>query len=91
MCSTSPQSASPGLEGSLLRFPIGLMELSCLCLSAVAAVIIRLLVVGFTSGRIPEIAANRILLKNISVIGVFLGSHLMKTPQIFPQILAVLY
>jgi len=30
----------------------------------------RLLTVGFASGRIPEIAANRILLKNISVIGV---------------------
>ncbi|MEO6198213.1 MAG: NADPH:quinone oxidoreductase family protein [Dehalococcoidia bacterium] len=30
----------------------------------------RLLVVGFAGGRIPEIAANRILLKNISIIGV---------------------
>jgi NADPH2:quinone reductase len=30
----------------------------------------RLLVVGFAAGRIPEIAANRILLKNISVVGV---------------------
>ena len=29
----------------------------------------RLLVVGFTSGRIPSIAANRILLKNIAVVG----------------------
>lgn len=30
----------------------------------------RLVVVGFTSGRIPEIAANRILLKNIGILGV---------------------
>jgi NADPH2:quinone reductase len=30
----------------------------------------RLLVIGFASGRIPEIATNRILLKNISVVGV---------------------
>jgi NADPH2:quinone reductase len=29
----------------------------------------RLVVIGFTSGRIPSIAANRILLKNISVVG----------------------
>ena len=36
----------------------------------------RLLVVGFASGRIPEIAANRILLKNMSVVGVFWGRHL---------------
>ena len=36
----------------------------------------RLLVVGFASGRIPHIAANRILLKNMSVVGVFWGRHL---------------
>lgn len=36
----------------------------------------RLLVVGFTSGRVPQIAANRILLKNMSVVGVFWGRHL---------------
>jgi hypothetical protein len=30
----------------------------------------RLLTVGFASGRIPEIAVNRILLKNIAIIGV---------------------
>jgi NADPH2:quinone reductase len=30
----------------------------------------RLLTVGYASGRIPEIAANRVLLKNISVVGV---------------------
>lgn len=33
----------------------------------------RLLVVGFASGRIPEAAANRLLLKGCSVIGVFWG------------------
>lgn len=33
----------------------------------------RLLIVGFASGRIPSIAANRILLKSISVIGVYWG------------------
>src|SRR5439155_469942 len=30
----------------------------------------RLLLIGFTSGRIGEVAANRVLLKNISVVGV---------------------
>lgn len=33
----------------------------------------RLLVIGFASGRIPTVAANRILLKNISIVGVFWG------------------
>jgi NADPH2:quinone reductase len=35
----------------------------------------RLLVVGFASGRIPSIAVNRILLKNMSVVGVLWGNH----------------
>ena len=33
----------------------------------------RLLVMGFTSGRIPEVATNLMLLKNAAVIGVFFG------------------
>jgi NADPH:quinone reductase len=33
----------------------------------------RLVVVGFTSGKIPNIAANRVLLKHISVVGVHFG------------------
>lgn len=35
----------------------------------------RILVVGFAGGRIAEIATNRILLKNLSVIGVHWGSY----------------
>jgi len=41
----------------------------------------RLLVIGFASGRIPEIAANRILLKNMSVVGVFWGGRGLKDQQ----------
>ncbi|HSE94656.1 MAG TPA: zinc-binding dehydrogenase, partial [Methylomirabilota bacterium] len=35
----------------------------------------RLLVIGFAGGRIPSIAANRVLLKNISVVGVHWGLY----------------
>jgi NADPH:quinone reductase len=35
----------------------------------------RLLVIGFAGGRIPTIAANRIMLKNISVIGLNWGAY----------------
>ena len=41
----------------------------------------RLLVVGFASGRIPSIAANRILLKNMSVVGVLWGNHVKAHPE----------
>lgn len=38
----------------------------------------RLLVIGFTSGRIPEAPANHILLKNYSIVGVHWGAHLAR-------------
>jgi NADPH2:quinone reductase len=41
----------------------------------------RLLVIGFASGRIPEVAANRILLKNISIIGLFWGAYMTRDPK----------
>lgn len=40
----------------------------------------RLLVVGFASGRIPTLAANRALLKNMSLVGVFWGRHCDEHP-----------
>ncbi|EEF22859.1 quinone oxidoreductase, putative [Ricinus communis] len=40
----------------------------------------RLLVVGFTSGRIPEIAVNRALIKGFSVVGVRAGEYTRRFP-----------
>lgn len=40
----------------------------------------RLLVVGFTSGRIPEYKANLALLKGSSMVGVFLGRFRKEEP-----------
>ncbi len=36
--------------------------------------------IGFASGRIPTIAANRILLKNISIVGALWGGHVQRHP-----------
>ncbi|MGH8531028.1 MAG: NADPH:quinone oxidoreductase family protein [Nevskiales bacterium] len=41
----------------------------------------RLLVIGFASGPIPSIAANRLLLKSCSLVGVFWGASMMREPQ----------
>lgn len=41
----------------------------------------RLLVIGFAGGRIPEVKANRILLKNISVVGVHWGAYARNEPE----------
>jgi NADPH2:quinone reductase len=40
----------------------------------------RLLVVGFTSGRIPQAPTNHVLLKNYSVVGVHWGGELGREP-----------
>lgn len=42
----------------------------------------RYLVIGFASGRIPEVAANRFLLKNSSLVGVYWGGLSFTKPQV---------
>jgi NADPH:quinone reductase len=46
----------------------------------------RVLVVGFAGGRIPEVAVNRLLLRNIDVVGVAWGAFLMTDPALTPTI-----
>lgn len=41
----------------------------------------RLLVIGFTSGRIPDAPANHILLKNYDIVGVHWGARLGRDPE----------
>jgi NADPH2:quinone reductase len=41
----------------------------------------RILVVGFTSGRIPQLPANLALLKGSSIVGVFYGRFNQEQPQ----------
>ena len=42
----------------------------------------RLLVIGFSSGRIPEVPANHVLLKNYSVVGVHWGRYDRHEPSL---------
>jgi NADPH2:quinone reductase len=51
----------------------------------------RLLVIGFASGRIPEIKANRILLKNIAVIGLHWGAYAVHEPARVPEVVSALF
>jgi NADPH:quinone reductase len=50
----------------------------------------RLVVVGFTEGRIPTVAANRLLLRNISIVGAAWGAWLGGDPALFPATVAAL-
>jgi len=42
----------------------------------------RLLVIGFASGRIPELRLNRLMVKNFSVIGLYWGAYQQHAPQL---------
>lgn len=45
----------------------------------------RLLVIGFTGGSIPEVKVNRLLLNNVSVVGVGWGAYAMTKPGYLKQ------
>jgi len=45
----------------------------------------RILVVGFASGTVPNVPANILLVKNISVIGYYWGAHRILAPQLLDE------
>jgi NADPH2:quinone reductase len=51
----------------------------------------RIVVIGFTSGRIPEFRTNRALLKNMSVVGLWWGSYRLHKPLLMEQTQERLY
>lgn len=51
----------------------------------------RILTIGFASGDVPQIAANHILVKNISVLGFYWGGYLKFKPEVLTQSLAELF
>jgi len=53
-----------------------IFDLSTKCIAAEG----RILIIGFAAGRIPSIALNRVLLKNISIVGVLWGGYVLSHP-----------
>jgi NADPH2:quinone reductase len=51
----------------------------------------RLLVIGFASGRIPEVKMNRILLKNIALVGLHWGEYFTHDPQRVAAVMDALF
>ncbi len=51
----------------------------------------RLLVIGFAAGRIPQIAANILLIKNLSVVGFHWGSYRRHAPDLLEAEFAQLF
>ena len=51
----------------------------------------RLLTIGFASGEVPQIPANHLLVKNISVLGFYWGGYLAFRPEVLRDSLATLF
>jgi NADPH2:quinone reductase len=68
--------------------PVGgdIFDLSTKCIATEG----RILIIGFAAGRIPTIALNRVLLKNISIVGVLWGGYVMSHPEYEAQAHAAL-
>lgn len=50
----------------------------------------RLLPIGFASGEVPQIKSNHLLVKNLSVLGVYWGGYLQFRPDVVTGSLATL-
>ena len=68
-----------GRGADVIYDPVGgdIFDLSTKCIAPEG----RLLVVGFAGGRIPSVQANRILLKDISIVGVHWGQYVKEHPE----------
>lgn len=51
----------------------------------------RLLTIGFASGQVPQIPANLLLVKNLSVMGLYFGGYLTFAPERLAASLATLF
>ncbi|MBV2358306.1 NADPH:quinone oxidoreductase family protein [Thalassococcus sp. CAU 1522] len=50
----------------------------------------RILTIGFASGSVPQIKANHLLVKNLSVLGLYWGGYLAFRPEVLTGSLATL-
>jgi NADPH2:quinone reductase len=51
----------------------------------------RIIVIGFAAGRVPQIPANIVLVKNIDIIGFYWGSYQAHNPQLVANSFAQLF
>lgn len=72
-----------GHGADVIYDPVGgdIFDLSTKCIASEG----RLLVIGFAGGRIPSVAANRVLLKNISVVGCYWGGYIERHPEFLTE------
>lgn len=83
------KAATGGRGADVIYDPVGgeIFDLSTKCIAFGG----RLLVVGFASGVIPTVQINRVLLKNIAIVGLHWGAYRQHDPAKIPQAMQALF
>lgn len=72
------KALTPGKRGvDIVYDPVGAVDASTKCTAWNG----RILVVGFAAGQIEKVAMNKVLLKNISLVGIHWGQYANHEPQ----------
>ncbi|CAK7239353.1 MAG: hypothetical protein STHCBS139747_000783 [Sporothrix thermara] len=74
---------TPGGRGvDIVYDPVGMVDRSTKCTAWNG----RILVVGFAAGKIEAVAMNKVLLKNISLVGIHWGAYSLNEPTAIPRV-----
>ncbi|OQO01986.1 hypothetical protein B0A48_12459 [Cryoendolithus antarcticus] len=72
------KAMTPGQKGvNVVYDPVGLIDKSTKCTAWNG----RLIVIGFVGGEIEKVAMNKLLLKNIAVMGLHWGAYALNEPE----------
>src|SRR5438876_4851697 len=77
------RAATGGTGADVVYDPVGgdVFDRSTKCIAFEG----RIVVVGFTAGRLQAVAANHLLIKNYSVLGLHWGLYRQRAPQLVPE------
>ncbi|OBT62720.1 hypothetical protein VE03_07110 [Pseudogymnoascus sp. 23342-1-I1] len=67
--------------------PVGMVDISLKCTAWNG----RIVVVGFAAGKIEKVAMNRVLLKNVSLVGLHWGRYVKEEPPMVEEVWAGIF
>ncbi|KAF4980159.1 hypothetical protein FZEAL_3778 [Fusarium zealandicum] len=77
------KALTPSSRGvDIVYDPVGLVDLSTKCTAWKG----RILVIGFAAGKIEKVAMNKVLLKNISLVGLHWGAYALHERETVPRV-----
>ena len=77
------KTLTPGGKGVDVVFdPVGMVNSSLRCTAWNG----RIVIIGFAAGTIEKIAMNRVLLKNVSLVGLHWGQYAKEEPETFEEV-----